>query len=78
VRGVLVPAVGVSLYRLAEHLLPGQGPLALLVPLGLAVWGSLGFVAMAREPLSIEEGRREPSVPAALPSPLRPLEGALS
>jgi len=78
VRGVLVPAVGVSLYRLAEHLLPGTGPLALLVPLGLAVWGSLGFVAMAREPLSIEESRREPSVPAALPSPLRPLEGALS
>ncbi len=78
VRGFVAPAAGVSLYRLAEHLLPGQGPLALLIPLGLAVWGSLGFAAMAREPLSIEESRREPSMPAALPSPLRPLEGALS
>ncbi|MFY9824866.1 MAG: hypothetical protein WAM82_26035 [Thermoanaerobaculia bacterium] len=78
VRGVLVPAIGVSLYRLAEHLLPGQGPLALLVPLGLAVWGSLGFVAMAREPLSIEENRLEIAKPTALPPALRPLEGALS
>ncbi len=78
VRGFIAPAAGVSLYRLTEHLLPGSGPLALLVPLGLAVWGSLGFVAMAREPLSIEESRREPSLPAALPSSLRPLEGALS
>lgn len=77
-RGFVAPAAGVSLYRLAEHLLPGQGPLALLIPLGLAVWGSLGFVAMARAPLSIEESRREPPVPPVLPSPLRPLEGALS
>ena len=78
VRGFIAPAAGVSLYRLAEHLLPGAGPLSLLVPLGLAVWGSLGFAAMARAPLAIEESQREPPLPAALPSPLRPLEGALS
>jgi len=77
VRGFVAPAAGVSLYRLVEHLLPGQGPLALLIPLGLAVWGAWGFVAMARQPLSIEE-RRPQSAPASkLPSALRPLEGTL-
>lgn len=47
VRGVLAPSIGVSLYKLAEHALPGQGPLALLVPLALAVWGALGFASLA-------------------------------
>ncbi len=74
---VLVPAIGVSLYRLAEHLAPGQGPLALLVPLGLAVAGALGFSTMARQPLPAVEGRIEPSdAPAVIP-PLRRLEGAV-
>lgn len=77
VRGVLVPAIGVSLYRLAEHLAPGQGPLALLLPLGLAVTGALGFSHMARGPLPIVEGRSETDEPAAVSPPLRPLEGAL-
>jgi hypothetical protein len=78
VRGFLAPAAGVSLYRLVEHLLPGQGPLAFLVPLGLAVWGASGFVAMARQRLSIEEGRPQPAPPSALAPALRPLEGTLS
>jgi hypothetical protein len=72
-RGFLAPAAGVSLYRLAEHLLPGQGPLALLVPLGLAVWGALGFAAMARETLPGEEPRGE-AAGLALP----PLKGVPS
>ncbi len=76
VRGVLVPAIGVSLYRLVEHLAPGQGPLALLLPLGLAVAGALGFSAMARRPLPLVEGRIEPELPAVA-TPLRPFEGAL-
>ncbi len=54
-RGFIAPAAGVCLYRLAEHLLPGQGPLALLIPLGLAVWGALGFAALARETFPGEE-----------------------
>jgi hypothetical protein len=75
VRGFIAPAAGVSLYRLAEHLLPGQGPLALLVPLGLAVWGALGFAAMARHPLPLDETAGKAAPPAlALP----PFEGALS
>jgi len=80
VRGFVAPAAGVGLYRLAEHLLPGQGPLALLIPIGLAAWGAAGFVAMARQPLAIEERRDKfPSPPpAALAPALRPLEGALS
>jgi hypothetical protein len=77
VRGVFVPAIGVSLYRLAEHLAPGQGPLALLVPLGLAVAGALGFSAMARQPLPAVEGRIEPSDAPAVATPLRRLEGAV-
>ncbi|MEO6193298.1 MAG: MFS transporter [Thermoanaerobaculia bacterium] len=59
VRGFLAPAAGVCLYRLAEHLLPGQGPLALLIPLGLAVWGALGFAALAREALPGEKRGEE-------------------
>lgn len=74
-RGFLAPAAGVSLYRLTEHLLPGQGPLALLVPLGLTVWGASGFAALARQPLSLEEPCGE-TAPAALP--LSPLKEALS
>ena len=72
VRGFVAPAAGVSLYRLAEHLLPGQGPLALLLPLGLAVWGALGFTALARQPLPLEDK----TSPTALALP--PLKGALS
>jgi MFS transporter len=72
-RGFLAPAAGVSLYRLAEHLLPGQGPLALLIPLGLAVWGALGFAAMARETLPGSEPRGE-AAGLALP----PLKGVPS
>ncbi len=71
-RGFLAPAAGVSLYRLAEHLLPGQGPLALLIPWGLAVWGALGFAAMAREGLPMEEKAAPPVL--GLP----PFKGALS
>lgn len=73
VRGFLAPAAGVSLYRLTEHLLPGQGPLALLIPLGLAVWGALGFAAMARETLPEGEPRGE-TAGLALP----PLKGVPS
>ncbi len=62
-RGFLAPTAGVGLYRLAEHLLPGQGPLALLLPLGLAVWGALGFGAMARTPLRMEEHRPRLGLP---------------
>jgi hypothetical protein len=62
-RGFLAPTAGVGLYRLAEHLLPGQGPLALLLPLGLAVWGALGFGAMARTPLRIAEHRPRLGLP---------------
>lgn len=76
-RGVLVPAVGISLYHFAEHLAPGQGPLALLLPLGLAVAGALGFSHMARRPLPIVEGRSEADEPVAVTPPLRSLEGAL-
>jgi len=72
VRGLVAPAAGVSLYRLAEHLLPGQGPLALLIPLGLVVGGAFGFAAMARHPLPLEEKAAPPAL--ALP----PLKGALS
>lgn len=72
VRGFVAPAAGVSLYRLAEHLLPGQGPLALLVPLSLAVWGALGFAAMAHQPLPQEDKTAPPAL--ALP----PLKGTLS
>jgi hypothetical protein len=76
VRGLLVPSIGVSLYKLAEHVLPGQGPLALLVPLALAVWGALGFAALARQPLAKVVDR--PATGAALAPGLRPLRGALS
>ncbi|HEX4960372.1 MAG TPA: MFS transporter [Thermoanaerobaculia bacterium] len=72
-RGFIGPAAGVSLYRLAEHLLPGQGPLALLIPLGLAVWGASGFAALARETLPGEEPRGE-AAGLALP----PLKGVPS
>jgi hypothetical protein len=76
-RGFLAPAAGVSLYRLAEHLLPGQGPLALLLPLGLAVWGALGFAAMARHPFPLEEKPlEERAAPPALALP--PFKGAFS
>lgn len=76
-RGLLAPAAGVSLYRLAEHLLPGQGPLALLMPLGLVVWGALGFAAMARHPFPLEEKPVEgQAAPPALTLP--PFKGALS
>ncbi len=68
VRGVVAPAAGIGLYRLAEHWLPGLGPLALLLPVGLAVWGALGFAALARQPLAIVEGRPENPPPAALPA----------
>jgi len=80
-RGFLAPAAGVSLYRLAEHLLPGMGPLALLLPLGLAVWGALGFGAMARTPLPLPEmaEMEKPRGATALPGlALPPLKGALS
>jgi Major Facilitator Superfamily len=84
VRGFLAPAAGVSLYRLAEHWVPGMGPLALLLPLGLAVWGALGFGAMARTPLPLPETpeipeRAAPRDASALPAlALPPLKGALS
>lgn len=78
VRGVLAPAAGVGLYRLAEHLAPGQGPLALLLPLGLAVAGALGFSRMARRPLPIAEAWIEAAgEPAAVSPNLRPFQGAL-
>ncbi len=83
-RGFVAPAAGVCLYRLAEYLWPGQGPLALLIPLALAVWGALGFAAMAREPLALEVPRGNSGSPgnaansAPAPFALPPLKGALS
>jgi hypothetical protein len=78
VRGFLAPAAGVSLYRLAEFWMPGQGPLALLIPLGLAVCGALGFAALARKPLPVAEDPVEEvkTAPPALALP--PWKGALS
>ena len=78
VRGFLAPAAGVGLYRLAEHLAPGQGPLALLLPLGLALAGALGFSHMASRPLPIVEGGiSAANEPVAVSPGLRSLEGAL-
>jgi hypothetical protein len=49
VRGLIAPPLGMACHELLEALRPGLGVAALLLPVGLATAGGVGFVRMSRQ-----------------------------
>jgi ABC-type dipeptide/oligopeptide/nickel transport system permease subunit len=41
--------IGVMLYQVVEHYVPGAGPWVLVLPLLLVTLGAIGFVRMSRD-----------------------------